>query len=163
MAEAAQNQNTFQYVLKNDPKEVEKYFSIENAELLSDIERMAGLDIMAEFAKKVLDLDAFMKKEYMTFNYKINKCLVNHCYSNIYSPREDVRKCVATCTGGIKNADNFVQEKVDLFTSSFATCLEEAQKPKKNVMQETFECYDTMLNTFDSLKREIKKEFNFYE
>ena len=155
--------NAFQYTLRNDPAEVAQYFQIENGELLSDIERQAGLDIMAEFQKKLHDLDFFMKKEYMIFNSKVNKCLLNRCYQNIQKPRAEARACMRECSDGIKNADNFVKSRFDLFTTSFTTCITDAQKPGKNAMQEVFECYDTMLNTFDSLKRDIKNEFSFYE
>jgi len=155
--------NTFQYHIKNDPREVEGKFNIENSELLNDIEKMAGLDILAEYHKKITTLEQFMKSEYLNFNAKINKCLLTQCYKDIHRPRNEIRECVEGCSSGIKNADKFVKEKFDMFTSSFGKCIEEAQKPKNNVMQEVFECYDTMLNTFDSLKRDIKDEFGYYE
>ncbi len=155
--------NTFQYYIKNDPREIEKQFSIENGELLSDVERMASLDILAEYQKKMVTLEQFMRKEYMDFSSKINRCMLNNCYKDIHQPRNEIRECVQGCSQGIKNADKFVKEKIDMFTSSFGQCIEEAQKPKKNVMQEVFECYDTMLNTFESLRRDIKEEFSYYE
>lgn len=154
---------SFTYVLRNDPEEVKQKYTIENSELLDDIEKMTGLDIIAEFQKNYTDLDNFMKREYMVFNSKIDNCLLKFCYNDIYKPRDELRECVVSCTQGIRKADKVVRDKFDLFTSSFATCIEAAQRSKQSPMQETFECYDTMLNTFESLKREVRNEFKYYE
>ena len=156
-------QPPFQYMLRNNPEELRGKIDFEDSDLLTESEKLAGIDIIAEYRKKLADLEYFMKYEYMLFNAKVNKCLLNRCYQDIHRSRHEIRDCVNGCTQGIKSADKFVSDKVELFTTSFAQCLEEAQKPKKNVMQDTFECYDTMLNTFDSLKKEVKDEFSFYQ
>jgi len=160
---SSEDYNPFQYVIKNRPEDIEKIVQLEGEELLTEDERAASLDIMARYKAKVADLEIFLKKEYMVFDNKINRCLLTHCYDNIYQPRENVRDCVQTCTQGFKNADTFVTQRIDEFTKNFAECIEKAQNYKKNIMQETFQCYDKMLNTFEKIKKEVNKEFSYYE
>jgi Eukaryotic protein of unknown function (DUF842) len=155
--------NTFQYVMKNDPDQIAKEFSLEDSEILSPEERQASLDIMAQYKKKISDLESFLTREFMVFNHKVNQCLSQRCYNDIFMPREEIKECVSECTQGISSADKFVGAKIEQFTKNFSECLEAAQSDKSNIMKESFQCYDKMLNTFEKIKKDVHTEFSFYQ
>lgn len=155
--------NTFQYVIKNDPDKIAKEINFDDAEILSPEEKQASLDIMAQYQKKIGDLEVFLKTEYMIFNHKVNNCLAQRCYNDIFMPREEIKQCVIDCTQGIQNADKFVAGKLEQFTKNFSECIEGAQSEKSNIMKESFQCYDKMLNTFEKIKKDVHTEFSYYK
>lgn len=157
--------NPYQYEIKNAPEE-DNGLNVDSSkfeELLSDDERLVVNDLKKEYSKKSIDFDEFLRREYMTFDMKINRCLLNNCYKTPLADRAALRECINRCNMGIQKADGFVTAQIDRLQNAFQECLKQGSESQKNVFQETIQCYDTYINTFDSLKREIKKEFSYYQ
>ena len=153
--------NPFQYVIKNDLNDIK--MEIENESLLTPEEKEASYDIIIEHKKKMEDFDKFLTHQYMKFNHKINKCLYRECYQDILKPREEVKTCHIECSEGVKAAEKFVQQRIDMLNKEVGNCLTNAQKNNKNIMQESFECYDKLLRAFALVKKDVLTEFNYYE
>jgi hypothetical protein len=162
-AQAIKDHTQYQYVLKNDPEKIRHLYETDDMSILSDDEKMTTIDIMHEYNKKLSDLEIFLKTEYMVFNHKIHNCLLNYCYDDIFKRRDIVGLCLRDCTSGVKNAEKFVNARLNDFSTSFSTCVEQTQLEKTRGMQDTIKCYDKMLNTFDKIKKEVKQEFKNYE
>lgn len=162
--EASSKFSPYTYEIKNDP-EVSKKFAQdgEYKDLLTEEENMIVNDLKMENEKKLKDFDEFLSKQYMEFDYKINTCLLNRCYQNLSVDRPSYNECLQKCTSGTKKTDTFISDQIQRLQSAFQTCITNATNPHRDVMKEIVECYDVYLNTFDSLKKEIAKEFSYYQ
>lgn len=158
--------NPYPYELKNPPSQgggIPAPKNVDYDELLTEEERFAIADVKQEYEKNVKDFESFLWKEYMDFDMKINRCLLQRCYQSPPLNRASLRECTKNCGSGVKKADFFVSGQVARLHSAFQQCLEEGSAIQKNMFQETIQCYETYTNTFDSVKKEIKKEFDFYK
>ncbi len=132
-------------------------------DILTEDEKLISKDIIIEYRKKMDAFGFFLNKQYMIFNYKIHRCMHNRCYDDIYKDRSELRTCVQECNEGTESAEIFVKGSVDRFQDEFNQCLEKAQINTKNIMNETFLCYNQLISGIDTLKKIIKTEFKFYE
>lgn len=156
--------NPYTYTIKNDPNESKKLSKEDEFQnLLTDEENMIVNDLKVENEKKLKDFDEFLSKQYMELDYKINLCLLKRCYQNTSVDRATYNECLRKCTSGTKKTDTFISNQIERLQSAFQTCITNAATPQRDVMKEVVECYDVYLNTFDSLKKEIAKEFSYYE
>ncbi|KAL4449254.1 hypothetical protein ABPG74_015636 [Tetrahymena malaccensis] len=153
----------FEYWIKNPESHTQNMFNKQDDFILTDQEKMIAGDIVREYNKKLDDFKRFMNREYLSFDYKIHKCMYNHCYDDIFKSTTQVNQCIHKCHQGIEKADKFVNKQMDDFNLEFNTCLEKAQKRTKDIMNESFKCYDEMLNRFNNLKRMIKTEMDYYQ
>lgn len=157
--------NPNRYVIKNDPTQdplniKERFREYEG--LMSEEEEMVSKDLMERYQKNMEELDSLLSSEYHQFSNKVHKCLLNRCYNDIYKSRNEVRPCITECRSGIKTMDAFIGSKIDVIKDGFNECLEKSQQFQKNIMHETFMCYDYFLNSMDDLKKITKKEFSYY-
>eukprot|EP01016_Furgasonia_blochmanni_P006974 TRINITY_DN1279_c0_g1_i9.p1 TRINITY_DN1279_c0_g1~~TRINITY_DN1279_c0_g1_i9.p1 ORF type:complete len:271 (+),score=43.61 TRINITY_DN1279_c0_g1_i9:109-921(+) len=155
--------NPFVYKLRKEPTEADAQTQGQYDSLLTDEERQVSNDIQKTFNERMTDFDDFLNKEYMAFSYKINRCLKNRCYDDIYRDRLVIKDCAAACNAGLPKADRFVENMLGQIRGDFADCMNLAQNGNKNIMQETFQCYDKMIKSIKVAKQEIKKEFSYYQ
>ncbi len=132
-------------------------------EILTEEEKLISKDIIIEYKKKIDEFGFFLNKQYMIFNYKIHRCMHNRCYEDIYKNRAELKFCAQECNEGTASAEGFVKDTVDRFQEEFNQCLEKAQTNTKNIMNESFLCYNNLISGIDTLKKIIKTEFKFYE
>ena len=162
--EAPSKFNPYTYAIKNDPNESQKFSQdTEYKDLLTEEEQMIVSDLKVENQKKLNDFDEFLSKQYMELDYKINRCLLKNCYQSPNVDRASYNECLRKCNTGSKKTDTFISTQIERLQTAFQDCITKAADPQRDVMKEVVECYDVYLNTFDSLKKEIAKEFSYYE
>ena len=66
----------------------------EQKEVLSEEEQVIANDIIIESKKQVADFERFLTKQYIEFDYKINKCLYNFCYNDIFIKLPEKKQCI---------------------------------------------------------------------
>lgn len=54
-------------------------------------------------------MGSFLEVEYASFQNKMNLCLLQRCYSDIFKEREFARECARGCTEGVQAVKGFVE------------------------------------------------------
>ena len=119
--------------------------------------------IKEDYNKKLENFNLFLTNEFVKFDYKVNNCLLNNCYSNIYKPEQEMKVCQEKCLKGFTKLNTFISFSMNKFNDKFNVCLEKAQNRNNDILSESIKCYEEMTLNFSNLKQIIHNEFNFYE
>jgi len=99
---------------------------------LNEEERIISRDLKIEFQKKMAGFQEFLTQQYMGFDFKINRCLLNNCYKDIFVDEKTKLGCVEDCQKGFAFADQFVHIQLTQLLSEFNICMEKGTETKKN-------------------------------
>lgn len=154
----------FFYELKN--KEVGLAYSdekIKEDDLLSQEEKAIGQDLYLEYQKVSSNFEEFLNLEYMRFDYRMNNCMLNRCYNNIFAPRDKIKACSMKCQEGTEALNSYISRVMEETNDEVASCLQKAQENANQNMEDSFKCYKAAIEKFGSLKKIIAHEFSYYK
>lgn len=153
----------FFYNLKNPESIGQAGLSTDSSQILSESERIVIKDMQLEYKKCLNDLEKFIEIEIMRLDFRKHKCMVNRCYNDIFKKVPQVRDCTLKCSSGISEMNNFISNVFDESNSEMNICLDNAQKSKYFLMDQTFKCYEQFIKKIPGIKTLILEELKFYK
>lgn len=129
---------------------------------ITEQEKVVIQDIRIEYQKRLDNLDSFLTKHYALFQHKVYKCMLHRCYQDTAKDRTHIAHCQQMCYSGVDKVQAFVQKQVNGMKDSLVTCIDNSQKPQKDLVHEHFMCYHHFFKGIDQVKKEINIEFSYY-
>ena len=162
MRKSSKETQQFYYQIKN--QEVgENYSPLNETEILTPDEKAIADDLTLEYKKVMTNFESFLNTEYVKFDYKMNSCMVKRCYSDIFQPREQIRKCSEKCQEGLPAINEYVSKLTNEIKVEVDNCLNAAQIVENEIMTESFKCYKNAIDRFGIMKKMISQELSYYK
>jgi hypothetical protein len=136
-------------------------------ELLESHDRVALKDAQEAVKKFEYRFYAFLNKEFNILNKKMLKCSII-CYQDPKTfTTKEAKLCAEACHKNIQGAAKFVEDLQEKTREKLSNCIEDAKDFKtENSGEEKvvvfFNCYDNLIKDFESMEKEIKKEFSYF-
>jgi hypothetical protein len=136
-------------------------------EMNESSDREAFTDAMNTIKKFEYKFYAFMNKEFNILNKKMIRCSMI-CYDDpkLFTSNE-AKLCAEKCHQNIKEAAKFAENLQEKNKTKLLTCIESAKEFNSESLGEDkvvtfFKCYDTLIDDFNQMEREIKREYSYY-
>jgi hypothetical protein len=110
---------------------------------------------------------AFLNKEFNVLNKKMIRCSMI-CYDDpkLFSVNE-AKICAEKCHQNIREAAKFAENLQEKNKNKLMECIEKAREFKDENLADDkvtnfFKCYDNLIEDFNTMEKEIKREFSYY-
>lgn len=127
--------------------------------ILDEDEAYIQADLMLQKAEKTRDMENFLHRHNMLINHKKYRCALG-CYTDTAGLTADIRSCVDRCQKGEGRFNAFVSRLFEVRHSEFQACMQTKQKES---LYEVITCYEDLFRSFDSMKKQIATEQDFYQ
>lgn len=159
----AKESEVFFYNLKNAESISQAGPNTDPSQIMSESERMVAKDMQLEYKKCLNDLEKFIEIEIMRLDFRKHKCMVNRCYNDVFKRVPQIRDCTLKCSTGISEMNHFISKVFVESNYEMKICLENAQKSKYFLMDQTFKCYEEFIKKMPGIKTLILEELKFYK